>query len=48
MRCETTPDPVAFWERASDFLLRDCGHFVPWEAPTQLVSAIRAFCRDLL
>jgi pimeloyl-ACP methyl ester carboxylesterase len=30
------------------FLLRDCGHFVPWEAPGPLVSATRAFCADLL
>ena len=30
------------------FLLRDCGHFVPWEAPQALVSATVAFCGDLL
>ena len=30
------------------FLLRDCGHFVPWEAPGPLVGAVRAFCADLL
>lgn len=30
------------------FLLRDCGHFVPWEAPHALVSATVAFCSDLL
>ena len=30
------------------FLLRDCGHFVPWEAPGPLVGAIRAFCADLV
>lgn len=30
------------------FLLRDCGHFVPWEAPRQFVSGVTAFCRDLL
>ena len=39
---------VVFPNHVGPFLLRDCGHFVPWEAPTQLVSAIRAFCRDLL
>jgi pimeloyl-ACP methyl ester carboxylesterase len=22
------------------FLLRDCGHFVPWEAPHELVGAV--------
>jgi pimeloyl-ACP methyl ester carboxylesterase len=39
---------VVFPNHVGPFLLRDCGHFVPWEAPTQLVSGIRAFCRDLL
>jgi pimeloyl-ACP methyl ester carboxylesterase len=39
---------AVFTRCVGPFLLRDCGHFVPWEAPTQLVSAIRVFCRDLL
>ena len=39
---------VVFPHHVGPFLLRDCGHFVPWEAPTQLVSGVRAFCRDLL
>lgn len=39
---------VTFPDHVGPFLLRDCGHFVPWEAPHQLVSATRAFCRDLL
>ena len=30
------------------FLLRDCGHFVPWEAPHPLVSGTISFCSDLL
>lgn len=30
------------------FIVRDCGHFVPWEAPQALVSATVAFCADLL
>jgi len=30
------------------FLLRDCGHFVPWEAPGPLVSGTVALCGDLL
>jgi pimeloyl-ACP methyl ester carboxylesterase len=38
---------VTFPNHAGPFLLRDCGHFVPWEASAPLVSAIRAFCRDL-
>jgi pimeloyl-ACP methyl ester carboxylesterase len=30
------------------FLLRDCGHFVPWEAPHAFVTATTSFCGDLL
>jgi len=37
-----------FPDHVGPFLLRDCGHFVPWEAPGVLVSAIGAFCSDLL
>jgi pimeloyl-ACP methyl ester carboxylesterase len=40
---------VAVFERVvGPFLLRDCGHFVPWEAPHALVSGTTAFCGDLL
>lgn len=39
---------IQFPNHVGPFILRDCGHFVPWEAPHQLVSAARAFCRDLL
>jgi len=39
---------AVFPNHVGPFLLRDCGHFVPWEAPDQLVSGIRAFCRDLI
>jgi pimeloyl-ACP methyl ester carboxylesterase len=42
MAAEVFPDHVG------PFLLRDCGHFVPWEAPRALVSATRALCADLL
>jgi pimeloyl-ACP methyl ester carboxylesterase len=38
---------VTFPNHVGPFLLRDCGHFVPWEAPHALVSGIRTFCRDL-
>jgi pimeloyl-ACP methyl ester carboxylesterase len=38
---------VTFPNHVGPFLLRDCGHFVPWEAPYGLVSGIRTFCRDL-
>lgn len=39
---------ILFPDHVGPFLLRDCGHFVPWEAPHALTSAIRAFCGDLL
>jgi pimeloyl-ACP methyl ester carboxylesterase len=40
---------VAVFDRVvGPFLLRDCGHFVPWEAPWPLVSGTTAFCGDLL
>jgi pimeloyl-ACP methyl ester carboxylesterase len=37
-----------FADHVGPFLLRNCGHFVPWEAPHQLVSGTTAFCSDLL
>lgn len=37
-----------FEHHVGPFLLRDCGHFVPWEAPHAFVSATEAFCGDLL
>jgi pimeloyl-ACP methyl ester carboxylesterase len=36
---------VVFPDHVGPFLLRDCGHFVPWEAPHALVSAITTFAR---
>ncbi len=39
---------VVFPDHVGPFLLRDCGHFVPWEAPHALVSGTAAFCSDLL
>jgi pimeloyl-ACP methyl ester carboxylesterase len=39
---------AVFADHVGPFLLRDCGHFVPWEAPHQLVSGTVAFCGDLL
>jgi pimeloyl-ACP methyl ester carboxylesterase len=39
---------VVFERHTGPFLLRDCGHFVPWEAPHALVSGTIAFCSDLL
>jgi pimeloyl-ACP methyl ester carboxylesterase len=35
-------------DHVGPFLLRDCGHFVPWEAPHALVSGTVALCSDLL
>jgi pimeloyl-ACP methyl ester carboxylesterase len=39
---------VVFPNHVGPFLLRDCGHFVPWEAPHALVSGLVAFCGDRL
>jgi pimeloyl-ACP methyl ester carboxylesterase len=39
---------VVFAHHTGPFLLRDCGHFVPWEAPHAFVSGTVAFCSDLL
>lgn len=36
---------VVFPDHVGPFLLRDCGHFVPWEQPHALVSAITSFAR---
>ncbi len=37
-----------FPDHVGPFLLRDCGHFVQWEAPHALVTGTVAFCGDLL
>ena len=39
---------LTFDRHVGPFLLRDCGHFVPWEAPHALTSGTAAFCSDLL
>ena len=39
---------VVFPNRVGPFLLRDCGHFVQWEAADRLTGAITTFCRDRL
>ena len=39
---------MVFDRHVGPFLLRDCGHFVPWEAADALVTTVTAFCRDLL
>ncbi len=39
---------AVFPNHVGPFLLRDCGHFVPWEAPHALVSGTVALCSDLL
>lgn len=39
---------VVYPHHVGPFRLRDCGHFVPWEAPGPFVTAVRSFCRDLL
>jgi pimeloyl-ACP methyl ester carboxylesterase len=37
-----------FADHVGPYLIRDCGHFVPWEAPHALASGTIAFCSDLL
>ena len=39
---------TVFDRHVGPFLLRDCGHFVQWEAAEVLNGAVTAFCRDLL
>jgi pimeloyl-ACP methyl ester carboxylesterase len=39
---------TVFPNHVGPYLLRDCGHFVPWEAPHALASGTAAFCSDLL
>jgi pimeloyl-ACP methyl ester carboxylesterase len=39
---------LVFPHHVGPFVVRDCGHFLPWEAPDVMVSATRSFCRDLL
>ena len=39
---------VVFPDHVGPFLLRDCGHFVPWEAPAPLTSGLVALGSDLL
>ena len=36
---------AVFEHHVGPFLLRDCGHFVPWEAPHALVSGVRMMRR---
>lgn len=39
---------AAFPAHVGPFLLRDCGHFVPWEAPHAFVTGVASFAGDLL
>ena len=39
---------VVFPDHVGPFLVRDCGHFLQWEAADVLNGALKAFCRDLL
>lgn len=39
---------VVFPNHAGPVVLPNCGHFVPWEAPEELIRHIREFCGDLL
>lgn len=35
---------IVFPNHVGPYLVRDCGHFVPWESPDVLVSGIDSFC----
>ncbi len=35
-------------DHVGPYLLRDVGHFVPWEAPGRFTQAVVSFCSDLL
>src|SRR5579871_257810 len=39
---------IVFPNRVGPFQLRDCGHFVQWEAAGIFNGAVRSFCGDLL
>ncbi len=39
---------VVFPDHDGPHRLADCGHFVPWEAPQELVAHVTRFCADLL
>jgi pimeloyl-ACP methyl ester carboxylesterase len=39
---------VVFPDHVGPYRLRECGHFVPWEAPGPLVSGLAALCADRL
>ena len=39
---------VVFPDHDGPHRLSDCGHFVPWEAPDELVAHLTRFCADLL
>jgi pimeloyl-ACP methyl ester carboxylesterase len=39
---------VVFPDHVGPYRLRDCGHFVPWEAPGPLISGLVSLCADRL
>ena len=39
---------TVFGDHVGPFLLRDCGHFVPWEAPHAFATGTIAVCSDAL
>ncbi len=39
---------VVFPNHVGPFLLRNCGHFVPWESPHAMVSGASVLCADLI
>ena len=39
---------LALPDHVGPYLLRDTGHFVPWEAPATFAGGVASFCADLL
>ena len=39
---------IVFPDHVGPFVVRDCGHFVPWEAPAVFAGSVRSFASDLL
>ncbi len=39
---------IVFPDHVGPYLVRDCGHFLQWEAPELLVNSLTAFAADLL
>ncbi len=48
LAAELATGELVFDRAVGPFLLRDCGHFVQWEAAAVLVRTVIGFCPDPL